>query len=165
MTADDIITSLNLVLKNAPTTGDHPTEEMDNADVNELNTMIEFNNGGEDLEVTMPTIADDAVGTVSDEDDFLPDLVEKLKKKKMHEYMLQDPQKIGHDKLKTMDVSFTRVEKACRLEKKSRIQKDILNGIKAMMENVSTIKVGQELNCTNHCEQYTRSRRNNLDLK
>ena len=83
----------------------------------------------------------------------------------MHKYMLQDPWKIGHEKLKTMDVLFTRAEKARRLEKKSRIRKCILNGIKDMMEKASTIKVGWEFDCTNHCQQYTRSRRNNLCLK
>ena len=74
-TADDILTSLNLVLNNAPATGVDPTEEMDIDDVNDLHSMVEFDDDGEDLEVIMPTIADDAVAT--DEDDVLPDLAEK----------------------------------------------------------------------------------------
>ena len=83
----------------------------------------------------------------------------------MHEYMLQDPWKIGNEKLKIMDVLFTRTERARRLEKKSHIRKYILNGIKDMVEKASTIKVGQELDSTNHCQQYTQSQRNNLGFK
>ena len=83
----------------------------------------------------------------------------------MHEYMLEDPWNIVFEKLKTMNVLFTRAEKARRLKKKSRIRKCILNGIQDMVEKASTISVGQELNITNHCQQYTRSQRNNLGLK
>ena len=93
-----------------------------------------------------------AVAIVVDEDDFLPGSVEQLKKKKMHNYMLQDPWKIRNEKLKTMDVLFTQAERAHRLEKKSHIRKYILNGIKDMVEKASTIKVGQEFDSNNHCQ-------------
>ena len=72
---------------------------------------------------------------------------------------------IGDEKLLSMDVLFTRSERACRLDKKSRIRKYILNGIKEMVEKASITDVGQELATTNHCQQYTWSRINNLNLK
>ena len=106
-----------------------------------------------------------SVAATAYEDEFLPSLVEQLKKKKMHDYMLKDPRRIGTEKLLPMDVLFTWSERACRLEKKSRICKCILNGIKDMVEKASIPEVGQELATTNHYQQYTRSQRNNLNLK
>ena len=82
----------------------------------------------------------------------------------MHEYMLKDPWAIGKEKLAGMDVLFTRGERARLLEKKSRIRECILNGIKDMVENQTSIVVLPELDVTNHCQQYTRGRRNNLKL-
>ena len=58
------------------------------------------------------------VATTADENEFLPSSVEQLKKEKMHEYMLKDPRMIGNEKLLSMDVLFTRSERARRLEKK-----------------------------------------------
>ena len=83
----------------------------------------------------------------------------------MHDSMLKDPWMIGNERLLSINVLFTLSERACRLEKKSRIRKCILNGIKDMVEKASITEVGQELATTNHCQQYTRSRRNNLNLK
>ena len=116
-----------------------------------------------------PAVEDDtaAVGTAAvgdEEDDWLPDSVEKLTKKKMHECMLKDPWAIGRDKLEKMDVLFTREERARRLEKKSRIRECILNGIKDLVENQFSTVVPPELEVTNHCQLYTRGRQNNLHL-
>ena len=69
--------------------------------------------------------------------------------------MLKDPWEIGNEKLKKMNVLFTRTEISRRLEKKSCIRKCILNGIKDLVEQVSKIEVGQELDGINHCQQYT----------
>ena len=75
-----------------------------------------------------------------------------MKKRKMHDYMMKDPWMIGNEKLLSMDVLFTRSERACRLEKKCRIHKYVLNGIKDMVEKASITEVGQELATTNHCQ-------------
>ena len=60
------------------------------------------------------------------------------------EYMLLDPWKIEKEKLKKMDVLYTRGERAHWSEKKSRICKCILNGIKDMIEQQSNIVIGEE---------------------
>ena len=164
-TADDILTSLNLVLNNAKTTGVDPTEELDVADINEVNAMKEFDNFVEEEELPTVLAPEDSTADGENEDNCLPDSVEAFTKKKMQEYMLKDPWQIGHEKLKTMDVLFTRAERARRLEKKSRIRKCILNGIKDLVDQVAKIEVGQELDGINHCQQYTRGWRNNLNLE
>ena len=102
--------------------------------------------------------------TVVNEDDSLPQSVEKITRKKMHGYMLLDPWKIGKEKLKKMDVLYTRGEKARRLEKKSRICKCILNGIKDMIEQQSNIVIDEERSELNNWQHHTRFRQNNLDL-
>ena len=164
-TADDILTSLNLVLNNAKTTGVDPTEELDVADINEVNAMKEFDNFVEEEELPTVLAPEDSTADGENEDNCLPDSVEAFTKKKIHEYMLKDPWQIGHEKLKTMDVLFTWAERARRLEKKSRIRKCILNGIKDLVDQVTKIEVGQELDGINHCHQYTRGRRKKLNLK
>ena len=51
-TSNNILTSLNLILNNAPTTGFDPTKELDVSDLDELNAMIEFDYNDGDLEMT-----------------------------------------------------------------------------------------------------------------
>ena len=58
--------------------------------------MVEFEGDGHDEQIGTPCVENDraAVGTVGvgdEEDDWLPNSVENLTKKKMHEYMLKDP--------------------------------------------------------------------------
>ena len=55
-----------------------------------------------------PAVEDDTGAAGDDEDDWLPDAVDKLTKKKMHEYMLKDEWAIGNEKLAAMEVLFTR---------------------------------------------------------
>ena len=167
--ADNILTSLNLVLNNDHITVMDSAEELDVEELAEVNAMVEFEGDGHDEQMATSFVENDsaAVGTVGvgdKEDDWLPDSVEKLTKKKMHEYMLKDPWAIGREKLDKMDVVFTREERARRLKKKSRIRECILNGIKDLVENQLAIVVPPELEVTNHCQQYTRGRRNNLNL-
>jgi hypothetical protein len=161
--ADNILTSLNAVFENTTTTGVDPYEELDQEELNEVAAMTECDQLGEEEEMTTLNVEDEP--TVVDEDDSLPHSVEKFTKKKMHEYMLQDPWKIGKDKIKKMDVLYTRAERARRLEKKSRIRTCILNGIKDMIEQQSNIVVGEERGVLNNWQRHIRSRPNNLDLK
>ena len=94
----------------------------------------------------------------------MPDAVNALTKKKMHDDILKDPWEIGRAKLALMDVIYTRAERARRLEIKSRICECILNGIKYLVENKAAIVIAPELDVINHSQRYTRRCRNNLNL-
>ena len=108
----------------------------------ELAAIPECDLYGDEEELTMLIVEEEP--TVVNEDDSLPQSVKKNTKKKMHEYMLLDPWKIGKEKLKKMDVLYTYRERDRPLEKKSRIRKYILNGIKDMTEQQSNIVIGEE---------------------
>ena len=65
--ADNILTSLNLVLNNETTTGVNPAEELDVEELAEVNAMVEFEGDGHDEQMATPFVENDsaAVGTVS----------------------------------------------------------------------------------------------------
>ena len=82
ITADDILTSLSLVLENALLKGVNPEEELDEEDVRELAAMPECDLYGDEEELTMLIVKEEPT-MVLNEDDSLPQLVEKFTKKKM----------------------------------------------------------------------------------
>ena len=55
-----ILTSLNLVLNNGTTMEVYPNGELDEADTNKLNAMIEFDNDGDNLEMRTTTAGNEA---------------------------------------------------------------------------------------------------------
>ena len=177
-TADNILTSLNLVLENTTTTGVDPYEELDQEELNEVALMPECDQLGEEEELTTlivedepEAIDDDGLGIIRDEsavvseDDSLPQSAEKFTRKKMHEFMLRDTWNIGNAKLKKMNVLYKRDERTKRLRKKARIRQCILNGIKDMIEQQSNIGIGEERGELSNWQRHTRNRQNNLNLK
>ena len=72
--ADDILTSLNLVLENALQNGVNPEEELDEEDTRELAAMPQCDLYGDEEELTMLIVEEEP--TVINEDDSLPQSVE-----------------------------------------------------------------------------------------